>query len=124
MSSVLKHLGAMDMSEDSAIERIKELDRERAKIFDKATDEALEKANDAVAVLNSLGLSYRLVNGAEQPARPQKATIAQRGTVKVSPCPVCEFQTSPPHDARAHRGQAKKKPFSAAELTSKGLTKV
>jgi hypothetical protein len=39
-------------------------------------------------------------------------------------CPICEFQTSPPHDGRTHRNQKKKGPFSAAELKEKGLVKV
>src|ERR1700733_5503544 len=108
----------------SSIERIKELDEERSQIFDQAKEEALELAKAAVEMLNSLGLEYRLVNGVESIARPQKAGIAKRGTVKDAPCPVCEFQTSPPHDARAHRGQKKKKPFTMAELEDKGLTKV
>ena len=113
------------MANKSAIDRIKELDEERVAIFDQAKEEALEKANEAVAQLNALGLHYRLVNGVEPASRPQqKATVAKRGTVKDAPCSVCEFQTSPPHDARAHRGQKKKKPFTAAELSDKGLTKV
>jgi hypothetical protein len=44
--------------------------------------------------------------------------------IKQAVCPVCEFQTSPPHDGRTHRNQKKKAPFSAAELKEKGLAKV
>jgi DNA-binding protein H-NS len=43
---------------------------------------------------------------------------------KASACPICDFQTTPPHDGRTHRNQKKKGPFSAAELTDKGLMKV
>ncbi len=43
---------------------------------------------------------------------------------KAEICPVCNFQTKPPHDGRSHRHQVKKAPFSAAELADKGLTKV
>jgi DNA-binding protein H-NS len=55
--------------------------------------------------------------------------IAKGGAVKVKrakaeACPICNFQTTPPHDGRTHRSQKKKAPFSAAELTDKGLTKV
>jgi DNA-binding protein H-NS len=39
-------------------------------------------------------------------------------------CPICDFQTTPPHDGRTHRSQKKKASFSAAELTDKGLAKV
>jgi DNA-binding protein H-NS len=43
---------------------------------------------------------------------------------KADVCPICDFQTTPPHDRRAHRYQKKKAPLSAAELKEKGLTKV
>jgi hypothetical protein len=42
---------------------------------------------------------------------------------KAHACPICDFQTARPHDGRTHRSQ-KKTPFSAAELTDKGLAKV
>ena len=51
------------MAERSAIHRIKELDDERAKIFDQAKEEALQKATQAVADLNALGLNYKLIAG-------------------------------------------------------------
>ncbi len=111
----------------SAIDRIKELDEERSQIFDQAKQEALEKATEAVAALDSLGLEYRLVNGVEPAARmtkPAKVAVGSKGAVRDAPCSICGFKTSPPHDARAHRGQTKKKPFSAAELTDKEFTKV
>jgi hypothetical protein len=41
------------MADKSAIQRIKELDDERAKIFDQAKEEALQKATQAVADLNA-----------------------------------------------------------------------
>jgi hypothetical protein len=109
------------MAEKSAIQRIKELDAERASIFDQAKEEALEKAKAAVAELNALGLNYTLTNGAGK----QKAGSAkEKRTIKAAACPICEFQTSPPHDGRTHRNQKKKGPFSAAELKEKGLVKV
>jgi DNA-binding protein H-NS len=43
---------------------------------------------------------------------------------KAAVCPICNFQTTPPHDRRAHRYQKKKAPLSAEELKEKGLTKV
>jgi hypothetical protein len=51
------------MVEKSAIQRIKELDDERATIFDQAKEEALQKATQAVAELNALGLNYQLTIG-------------------------------------------------------------
>ena len=50
------------MTDKSAIQRIKELDQERAALFDQAKDEALQRATQAVEDLNALGLKYRLVN--------------------------------------------------------------
>jgi hypothetical protein len=75
-----------------------------------------------VAELNALGLNYTLTSGAEK----QSKTGPDKGkrTIKAAACPICEFQTSPPHDGRTHRNQKKKGPFSAAELKEKGLVKV
>jgi hypothetical protein len=52
------------MTEKTAIQRIKELDQERATLFEKAKEEALRRANQAVEDLNALGLNYRLAAGA------------------------------------------------------------
>ena len=112
----------------AAIDRIRELDEERAQIFDQAKEEALERANEAVAALVALGLQYRLVNGVEPSPRitktSGKAAVGSKGAVRDAPCSICGFKTSPPHDARAHRGQTKKKAFNAAELSDKGFAKV
>jgi DNA-binding protein H-NS len=51
------------------------------------------------------------------------ATAKAKGA-KADVCPICDFQTKPPHDKRAHRYQKKKAPLSAEELKEKGLTKV
>ena len=109
------------MAEKSAIQHIKDLDAERAGIFQQAQEEALEKAKAAVAELNGLGLNYTLTSG----GKAAKAGSAKgKGTIKAAACPICEFQTTPPHDGRTHRNQKKKGPFSAAELKEKGLVKV
>ena len=49
------------MSDQSPIQRIRELDKERATLFEQAKEEALRRANEAVEDLNALGLNYRLV---------------------------------------------------------------
>jgi hypothetical protein len=51
------------------------------------------------------------------------ATAKAKGA-KADVCPICDFQTTPPHDRREHRYQKQKASFSAAELKEKGLTKV
>jgi hypothetical protein len=71
--------------------------------------------------LNALGLNYILSNGAGKSAKT--GSKGQR-TIKAEVCPICEFQTAPPHDGRTHRSQKKKAAFSAAELKKKGLVKV
>jgi hypothetical protein len=110
------------VAEKSAIQRIKDLDAERASIFDQAKEEALEKAKAAVAQLNGLGFNYTLANGAGKAA---KAGLGKgKRTITAAACPICEFQTTPPHDGRTHRSQKKKNPFSASELKEKGLVKV
>ena len=93
------------MAEKSATQRIKELDAERASIFDQAKEEALEKAKAAVAELNALGLNYTLANGAGKQAK----TGSAKRTIKAAACPICDFQTTPPHDGRTHRNQKKRK---------------
>jgi hypothetical protein len=112
------------MPERSAMERIKELDEERTKLFDEAKEEALQKATEAVAQLRDLGLNYTPVNGDAKKATSAKEPVRNKGSVKEARCSVCGFETSPPHDARKHRGQIRKKPFTAAELTDMGLEKV
>jgi hypothetical protein len=47
------------MTDKTAIQRIKELDEERATLFEQAKDEALRRANQAVEDLNALGLNGR-----------------------------------------------------------------
>jgi len=53
------------VAEKSAVQRIKDLDAERASIFDNAKAEALEKVKAAVAELNALGLNYTLGCGTD-----------------------------------------------------------
>src|SRR5579864_1708210 len=58
-----RQTGSDQMSDNSAIQRIKELDQERTMLFEQAKEEALRRANQAVEDLNALGLNYRLVTG-------------------------------------------------------------
>jgi hypothetical protein len=72
------------MTEKTAIQRIKELDQERAMLFDQAKEEALRRANQAVEDLNALGLNYRLVAGAA-PAGSKSAGKKRAETVQAGP---------------------------------------
>ena len=97
------------MAEKSAIERIKELDEERARLFEQAKEEALKKAAEAVADLKALGLDYQLTSGVTKPNKSGSAEHSATG--QDVPCPICKFRTAPPHDARTHRNQKKKVRF-------------
>lgn len=61
--------------------------------------------------------------GLGTPAKaPKRAT--QRQT-KGGPCKICEFETAPAHDARAHKSQGEdKKAFTGKELEERGMSKV
>jgi hypothetical protein len=109
------------MANSSPLQRIRQLEQERAGLIANAKKEAFARAQQAVADLNALGFDYSIV---------EKKRSAVRGTrkgarrIKDAPCPICKFKTSPPHDARAHRAQGKrKKPFLAQELKDRGYVK-
>ena len=102
----------------TAVERIKQLDVERERILSEAKNEALSKAQEAVAELKALGISYDLREAATPKRKPKRQA-------KGGPCPICAFETAPPHDARRHRTQGDdRRPFTADELAELGLTKV
>lgn len=107
---------------NSAIEKIKQLEEQKAVLADEAKKEAVAQAQEAVNVLEALGYKYALVR-----EEKQKKGKTRRGTRKPNPnkvCTICNFQTAPPHDARHHRNQAEKAPLTPLELEEKGLTMV
>jgi vacuolar-type H+-ATPase subunit H len=107
---------------NTALDRIKKLDEERAKLLEEATTEARKRAEEAIADLNSLGHSYSLVEGSQTAKKSKTGITRQRDPNK--PCDICGFATDPGHDGRVHRAQGdKKKPFTAAELAEKGYKK-
>lgn len=77
----------------------------------------------AIAALNALRFNYALTEGA--PLRRRLVTRGGARQVRDAPCPVCKFKTQPPHDARKHRGQGKRKrAFTSSQLNEMGLAKV
>lgn len=105
---------------NSVLEQIKELEEQKTALADEAKKEAVAQAQAAVDVLGALGYQYTLVREDKQ-----KKTSTRRGTRKPRldrDCTICKYQTNPPHDARLHRGQTEKAPFSDDELGEKGLT--
>ena len=109
----------------SAIEEIKELKAQLESRTEQAKAEALDKASEAISVLRELGIDNDTILkdlGFRGRANAQESREGR--PPKDGPCPICNFQTNPPHDGRSHRGQTKKKPLTAEELEQKGLTKV
>jgi DNA repair exonuclease SbcCD ATPase subunit len=109
----------------SAIDEIKELRAQLESKTEQAKAEALDKASEAIGFLRELGLDNdtilkELGFRGRAPAKESR----EGKPPKDEPCPVCNFRTDPPHDGRSHRGQTKKKPFTAEDLEQKGLTKV
>jgi hypothetical protein len=111
--------------EPTTIQQIQKLDQVRARLVETAKADALTRAQEAVDELTALGFEYELteIGKEHKPARKARATAARtkidhrpRGT-----CPICEYATSPPHDKRSHRMQTKKKPFTDAELSERGM---
>ena len=108
----------------SVLEKLRILDEQRAKLIDGAKAEALEKAEKAVAELNELGFHYRLTEeSGSSGAKTARREVGPKRERKDVPCPICGFKTTPLHDGRLHRRQEKKKPFTAAELSERGLIK-
>ena len=109
----------------SAIEEIKELKARMESMTEQAKAEALDKANEAIGVLRELGLNNdTILKQLGFKGRAAAKESREGSAPKDEPCPICHFRTDPPHDGRSHRGQPKKKPFTAEELEQKALTKV
>ena len=113
----------------TALQQIKKLDEERAKLLEAAKADALAKAEEAISELTALGFDYELVEpgyaGTKKP-RTARAT-GTRKTIDHTPrgtCPICEYATDPPHDKRSHRAQTRKKPFTDPELEQRSMKRV
>lgn len=63
------------MAKASVLDRIRELDAQKAQIIDEAKTAALANAEAAIAELNELGFNYHIVEG----GRPSKTTSAPSG---------------------------------------------
>ena len=101
----------------SVLEQLKELDAQRQRLMEGAMAEAMAAMNSALEGVNALGRRFRLV---------EDAGAGRKGTrqVRDTPCKICGYKTRPPHDARRHRAQKTKKPFTNGELNEMGLEKV
>jgi hypothetical protein len=99
----------------SVLDHIRNVEHQKAKV----KTETLRKVKQALSELNKLGFDYRIVvNGRVQRVRRSTRTL------ESAPCRICGFRTVRPHDARAHRGQAKKAPFTRKELAEHSMRRV
>src|SRR5262245_36456052 len=100
----------------SVLDQIRAAEHQKVKV--KA--ETLRRVKQVLHELNKLGFDYRVVGNGTV------SETVRRGSrpLKVAPCKIGGFRTLRPHDARAHRGQAKKAPFTRKELAERGLRRV
>ncbi|MES0094598.1 hypothetical protein [Mesorhizobium sp. M0030] len=109
-------------------EQIRKLEADRQALETQAHDEAKKAAMIAIEQLNDLGYSYVLSETKGPKLVTPKKGSGTKGarTPSSGPCPICQFETTPHHDARKHRSQpeGQKKPFTASELSAMSLTKV
>ena len=99
----------------SVLDHIRAVEHQKVKV----KTETLRKVKQALNELNKLGFDYRVVgNGFTEPVKSRSQTL------KDAPCKICGFRTLRPHDARSHRGQVKKAPFTRKELEERGLRRV
>jgi len=109
----------------SVLDKIRTIEQQKAKV--KA--ETLRKVKQALKELNRLGFNYQVVsnradslsNGTGRGRVARKPQRRKLRTLKDEPCKICGFRTVKPHDARSHRGQSKKAPFTRKELAERGL---
>lgn len=84
-----------------------------------------DAGHSAWAAIKMIAAKASVPFSSKEPAKAAKAstTKATRTSNPDRPCPICGFKTVPPHDARRHRGQSEKKPFTAEELNTMGMKK-
>ena len=102
--------------------QIRQLDEQRAALVEQAKEEALAQATAAVEMLNDLGCRYELVLDGQ--SQKKSARAGNRKARADKDCPICLFQTDPPHDARHHRSQVEKAPFTVDEMDKKEMSRI
>jgi hypothetical protein len=109
----------------SAIEEIKELKAQLESKTERAKAEAFDKASEAIGFLRELAMdNVTILKELGLRGRAKTQESREGSAPKDEPCSICNFRTDPRHDGRSHRGQTKKRPFTADELEKMGLTKV
>lgn len=109
-------------------DQLRKLDSERERLVEDARNDALARVETILGELRELGLEYELVErgqkgGTSRALKSRSAGTKATGQRGGKPCPICEFTTDPPHDARRHRSQKNKAPFTDDELEGMGLVR-
>ncbi len=107
---------------DSVLEQIRQLEQQKASLIDGARDEAMAQVASGIEVLGELGFHYEVVPESQK-KRAGTRSVSRKPRADKD-CPICGFQTDPPHDARHHKGQEIKAPFTDQELEARGYKRV
>ena len=107
----------------TVIDQIRALEEQRSALITDAKDQALEVIHTQIDTLRELGFEYELSAKSGKRTKPATRTRKPTGHPQGE-CPICGFETDPPHDARHHRGQEPKRPFTDLELAERGFTKL
>jgi hypothetical protein len=113
--------------QNAVIDEIRGLKAQIESKTEQAKAEALDSAREAINFLRELEIDNDTILkdlGFRARTKATKERASKPTSSKDESCPICNFQTDPPHDGRSHRGQPKKKPFTTDELEEKELTKL
>lgn len=102
----------------SSLSQLRALEKQKSRLLENAKIELLEKIDRDLQLLRELGFDYGL---------SKKKRIHKRANGKHlsgRPCGICGFETDKPHDARSHRWQKPKGPFSDKELSERKMRRV
>ena len=111
----------------SVLKQLQALEGQKSTLLEEAKAEILDRISEELSTLEEFGFQYKLVKVKKrraQKATPRRAATSKRGRVSNTPCSICGFSTDRPHDARTHRSQEPKAPFSKAELKERGMRRI
>ena len=123
----------------SPLMQLRTLERQKLRLLEDVKAELLQKIDNDLKLLRGLGFDYAIstrspktTEGKAKARANGKAKARANGKAKTAngrhsprpPCSVCGFATKKPHDARSHRWQKPKAPFTGKELEERGMIKM
>lgn len=105
----------------SPLSQLRSLEKQKSKLVESAKFELLQKIEKDLKQLRDLGFDFTLTK-----KRAHKRVNGRRLNGKRhrgEPCSICGFATERPHDARSHRWQKPKAPFSDKELAERNMSR-